>query len=195
MNKRGRRPNADPSATLRDRFDAKVDRSAGPEGCWVWTASRTPFGYGEIGLGGRRGRIVRAHRLAFEFEYGDIPAGLEVCHRCDNPPCVNPRHLFLGTHADNMGDMAQKGRSWAKNHPEEMPRGDNHPLRRRPECAARGVRVGGAKLNDDAVRAIRTSTLSQRALAKAHGVSRRTIVFVQQGKTWKHVADGKVTLQ
>ena len=98
--------------TLYKRFWEKVDVSAGPHGCWLWIATVTNKGYGQFS----KGRVsVTAHRMSWELANGvKPPTDLFVCHRCDTPTCVNPAHLFLGTHRDNIADMVAKGRGrWA----------------------------------------------------------------------------------
>jgi hypothetical protein len=94
--------------SLEERFWAKVDR-AGPEECWGWRAGRQRYGYGSFWTGRTIG-MDKAHRVAYELAVGPIPAGLEILHDCDNPPCVNPNHLRVGTHAENMEDARTKGR-------------------------------------------------------------------------------------
>jgi hypothetical protein len=87
-----------------ERFWAKVGKT---ESCWLWTGSRLGRGYGMFR---HNGKTVKAHRIAWELEYGPVPQGLYVLHTCDNPPCVRPEHLFLGTQFANMRDMVSKGR-------------------------------------------------------------------------------------
>lgn len=97
------------SRSLAERFWSKVDTSAGLFGCWPWAAGRNDKGYGMFRV---EGRDRRAHRIAWTLTNGPIPDGLLVLHECDNPPCVNPAHLHLGTDADNARERDERGRTW-----------------------------------------------------------------------------------
>lgn len=97
--------------SLEMKFWDRVSRTVDAEECWLWFAGRTASGYGILA---HHGRSLYAHRLAYEIHNGPIPRHLHVLHRCDNPPCVNPAHLFLGDHRANMNDMVRKGRNCHK---------------------------------------------------------------------------------
>jgi hypothetical protein len=146
---------------LVDRFWVKVQK-AGDDECWVWLATRNHRGYG---LFWAAGRYDSASRVAYKLAYGPIPAGASVCHRCDNPPCCNPAHLFIGTQAMNLADMVAKGR-------QARHLGRTNPM---------------ARLTDDDVRAIRSSGLPAAELAKRHGVHPRTVRDVLDRRSWKHL--------
>lgn len=129
-----------------------------------------------MGLGGRGTGATGSHRVAWTISHGPIPDGLWVLHRCDNPPCCNPAHLFLGTVSDNNKDMCAKGRHGSKTNPEAMPRGTRHGL---------------AKLTDDAVRQIRSlwerGGIRQRDIATQFGVNQAVVWAVIHRKAWAHV--------
>jgi hypothetical protein len=153
---------------LAERFWAKVNKT---DGCWEWTASRGPKGYGYFVRDGTRRpgrRSESAHRVSWEMAHGPIPEGLYVLHKCDNPPCVRPDHLFLGTKADNNRDMHQKGRN-------NQPKGEAN---RR------------AKLTEDQVRMIRAARAAGRPLkpfAKKYGVHHAIIYAVANRRNWCHL--------
>ena len=147
---------------LSDRFWEKVD-VRGTDKCWPWLASTKQGGYGKII--DEEGRIQLAHRVAFELIIGPIPAGLVVCHHCDNPGCVNPHHLFIGTQADNLQDMRTKGRG-------NPPRGSQHPR---------------AILTESLVARIRTDQRGHRQIAHDLGIGKSTVGMVKAGITWTHV--------
>lgn len=138
-------------------------------GCWLWTGCVSKYGYGQVR---RNGKMQKAHRVSYEMHIGEIPDGMCVCHTCDVRSCVNPGHLFLGTHADNMRDMAAKGRASA--HAVGVP-GEAH---------------WNAKLTDAQVSEIRAKIASgakQRDIAAEYGVSQSHVSRIHQGKFWGHV--------
>lgn len=155
-------------------------------GCWVWSMGRRGSGPFERQYGctrGGPGGERAAHRIAYTLSAGAIPSDLWVLHRCDNPPCVNPDHLFLGEPSDNSADMVRKGRSRAAE-------GTDHYTQRTPGKRTRGERHGQSKLTDDAVReirALRQGGAMQRAVATRFGVSQSVISLVMRGRAWTHV--------
>lgn len=172
-------PRSTPKAPRADRspeelFWSHVEKTDG--GCWPWHGASLR-GYGKFNSRSL-GRQGYAHRWAYEFTRGPIPDGLHVLHHCDNPPCCNPDHLFLGTHLDNVADMNAKGRGakgdrhGSRTHPERLPRGENHTL---------------AKLTAAQVAEIRNTPLKrgmQRVFARRFGVSESTVSMVVNGKVW-----------
>lgn len=172
------------------RFWSKVDQSA--EGCWLWQGTLLKQGYGCFKIAGK---MYKAHRLAYAFAKEIIPPGLFVCHHCDNPPCVRPDHLFLGTTRDNALDAVRKGRlatgdrSGARTHPERMTRGDKHWSHLHPELK-RGERNGRTILSSQQVADIRSryalGGISQFTLAKEYKVAQTTISAVIQRKNWNY---------
>jgi hypothetical protein len=150
---------------IRAFWDA-VDKSAGPDGCWPWVRGTDRAGYGSPLYSGRK---TGAHRIAWTLTHGKIPRQLWVLHKCDNPPCCNPKHLFLGTQRDNIDDMITKGRA-------------------RPP---KGERNGLAKLRTKDIPQIRRRVLSGdrlQTVGDRYGVTKQAIWHIVHGKTWKHVA-------
>lgn len=141
-----------------ESFWRKVKKT---KSCWLWTASHNGRGYGVIGK--NDGRRWYAHRLSYEIHHGPVPAGLSVCHTCDTPGCVNPKHLWLGKHLENARDMIRKGRALHR---------EFHP---------------SAKLTWAEVREIRRlrGRVTQKNLACRYGVTKANIARIHLGLTWK----------
>lgn len=153
------------------RLEQRVDRSGGPEACWPWIGARTKAGYGVMGVG--HSSLIYTHRAAFELANGPLQPGLEVCHRCDNPACCNPAHLFAANHRRNMLDSKQKGRD---SPPPQMFGEDN--------C--------NAKITDSqacAILELRKSGLRYREIAEQTGISAAFIGRLCRRQTRAYLPD------
>ena len=149
--------------TFVDRFWQKV-KKGGVDDCWIWKPSAKNGGYGSIltPIG-----IVKAHRLSYVIHYGIFDWSLHVLHVCDNPACVNPKHLFIGTAKDNMQDKIRKGRA-------NYPAGEKHSR---------------ALLTETQIRLIRQDRRSQKEIASAYGISQPHVSLIKSRKIWAHVRD------
>ena len=135
-------------------------------GCWIWTAG-TRHGYGAVW---HDGKLMIAHRAAYEAANGPVPdhdghRRLFVCHTCDTRPCINPDHLFLGTHAENMADMVGKGR----------------------QVTPKGEKNGSAKLTEADVLAIRADMRTQKEIADDFRIHQSNVSFIKSRKKWSHL--------
>lgn len=146
---------------IKQRFEKHI---ISKDDCWITDLYCNHRGYGQFALNRKR---MNASRVSFLLYNGEIPEGMFVCHKCDNPPCVNPEYLFLGTHKENMRDMVEKGRS------------------------NRGSKNSSAKLTEKEVFQIKAllfeTGLTSERIAILFGVSTRTISYIKQDGIWKHV--------
>lgn len=147
---------------LREVFEANTLRASG---CWEWQGVRSSRGYGRISADGHD---YYAHRVAYSLHVGPIARGLCVCHHCDNRGCVNPAHLFIGTHTDNMRDMARKGRSGRR---------DNA-----------GERNGRAKLTAEQAALIRIDRRRTVEVAAEYGISDTAVRCIRAGRLWRSLS-------
>ncbi len=147
--------------SLIDRLMARCSKSTG---CWEWTGSSDVHGYGRLNIGNKP---MLAHRTSWEVFRGLIPDGMYVLHRCDNPRCIRPEHLFLGDQQMNMDDKAAK--------------------KRHRYGVSRGIDHGCSKLTDEQVREIRASTGPSRITAEKYGISGRQVRDIRTLKSWKHL--------
>jgi len=151
-----------PETPIQFRLLAKL-KFGSPNGCWLWGGACHPQGYGFIKR--KDGAQLRAHRVAYELMYGPIPKGLFVCHRCDNPQCVRPSHLFLGNHAENMADMVAKCRS----------------------AQMKGSENGSAKLQESDVKTIRFLSGKYHEIASRFGISASMVGLIKRRERWVHL--------
>lgn len=153
---------------IKERFWKKVDVN-GPcildTACWLWTGCKNKAGYGSIGLGGKGAGNRNVNRVSWELHFGSIPKGFFVCHKCDNPSCVNPEHLFLGTPKDNMVDMITKGR----------------------KRSALGSDASRSKLNEDQVLQIFSDERTYKEIAKEFNITHEQVSNIKHKKDWKHL--------
>ena len=152
--------------SLSDRFHDKIAYEPN-SGCWLWTGAINTLGYGLIGLGHRSDGIAKAHRVSYQLHKGEISTGLCVLHRCDNPYCVNPDHLFLGTLSDNMKDCVQKKRNFIP---------DN-----------RAEKATWAKLTKENVLHIKEREMTGVKYAKLYSVSKSAIYEIWRGRNWQSI--------
>lgn len=161
-----------------DRFWSKVDKSGE---CWTWRGALSQKGYGRVSTHGRN--RVAAHRFSYLVAFGEIPVGMVVCHKCDNPPCVRPDHLFAGTQLDNIRDCIKKGRRDESGRIQSILRAGENSV--------------SAKLNWETVRAIRANVPKRgvlnycREISKKHGMGFSSITDIVYGYTWKEISGGE----
>jgi len=142
-------------------YDRLMDKVS-PEpnsGCWLWAACTNKQGYGFLRVDGKN---KYAHRLSYEFHCDEIEDGMLICHKCDNPSCVNPEHLFAGTRVENSQDMVKKGRGPVQD-------GEKNP---------------SAKLTKDQVVEIKSAVGSQRSIAEKYGITQSNVSLIKRGKSW-----------
>jgi len=154
-----------PRVSVTALFWAKVD-TTDISGCWIWTAGKNSKGYGNFWANNKE---IKAHRFSWELHYGKIPKGQFVCHHCDNPSCIRPSHLFVGSNQDNMNDMIAKERS-----PQGL-KGEKHPLSKLTEQEVLIIRSLGKR------------KISQMQIAAQFGVHQGLISNILLRKTWKHI--------
>jgi len=153
--------------SIEERFWTKVQKA---DGCWLWTASvHGTKGYGQINSGGR-GRPLQAHRVSWEIHFGPIPDGMIICHHCDNPLCVRPDHLFVGTKSDNALDAVRKGIFG-----DHWPKGERHYKTRLTNADALHIR------------ALHAAGANYGELASRYGISNSSISKLVRRVTWRHL--------
>ena len=147
--------------------------------CIIWKGAKLPRGYG---VTSKDGKNALAHRVAAEKYFGEIPKGMVVAHKCDNPSCYNPEHLFICTQAENMQDMKNKGRSAT---------GEKHRSKKHPELVLKGEKIGNSKLTEEQIKQIRERYIPRKVsltmLANEFHVAFQTVSKIVNNKSWKHI--------
>ena len=146
-----------------DRFALHSSQKHDANGCVLWVAAaNNPQGYGRMAV---RGVRMTSGRAAYELKVGPVPPGLQVLHRCDNPRCVNPEHLFLGTNADNVADKVSKGR----------------------QARLQGAKHPSVKLTEQQVLSIRSDQRRHSLIAADYAIHRSTVSYIKRGQLWAHL--------
>jgi hypothetical protein len=178
------------NATAESRFWPKIERR-GADDCWEWVARRTHDGYGQFRTGGKGSPNQHAHRCAWALTHGYWPpSDVLVCHTCDNRPCCNPAHLFLGSPADNSADMVAKGRQRQGARPPGAGCGARNARYTHPETTARGERNGWARLTADDIREmrrLRDEGWLQKDLARKFNTPQTNVSRIIRRRAWAHV--------
>ncbi len=185
-----------PIPELSEKDKARFIKKLSPpdsKGCIFWSAGKRG-GYGIFTL---KGEPFGAHRVAWLLKNGEIPPNLIIRHTCDNPSCVNPEHMLLGTDADNVRDRDLRGRAvilrgddhYSRQRPEVLARGDRHGSRVKPWTVTRGEKHKLSRLNPEKVLHIRATVgeKSNKELAEQYGVTATLIYNVRKNRTWKHL--------
>lgn len=158
----------------------RLEKATGPQNCWLWPRALDHAGRGRVWVDGK---LKLAHRAVWECVRGQIPAGALLCHHCDNPTCVNPNHLYVGTPLTNGRDMSVRKRTWAHRDPERAKRVGVEFGKR--NTWSRGDANPKAKLTPEQVISIRTDSRPTKELVAQYGVHRTAIQRIRSGKQWK----------